>query len=132
MAGALGAASCAFVGSGDLDSFHQVKQFIKVKGAFYTGSRRGRDVCQALFRSYKDVYRGLKKAYIGANLDRFKQKHIKYVQMENSKELNRIREQIIKGGLQIVEGGSGGPNLGKYQHPGGRHPYADHPQRSDL
>ncbi len=31
MAGTLGAASCAFVGSGLFDSFHQVKQCIQVK-----------------------------------------------------------------------------------------------------
>ncbi len=34
MAGALGAASCAFVGSGLMDSFHQINNFIKVTQSF--------------------------------------------------------------------------------------------------
>jgi xylulokinase len=72
MAGALGAASCAFVGSGVLDSFQQVNRFIKVKKNF-TPDSSVEALYQDLFRSYKDVYHGLKKAYIAANLDRFRQ-----------------------------------------------------------
>ena len=72
MAGALGAASCAFVGSGLLDSFHQINQFIDVRKT-YTPDPSVEDLYRDLFHSYKDVYRGLKKAYITANLERFKQ-----------------------------------------------------------
>ena len=72
MAGALGAASCAFVGSGLLDSFHQINKFIKVTQS-YNPDPSVKDLYMDLFSSYKDVYRGLKKAYIAANLERFKQ-----------------------------------------------------------
>lgn len=72
MAGALGAASCAFVGSGLMDSFHQIYKFIKVTQSFHPDpSLEG--LYKDLFSSYKEVYRGLKKAYIAANRERFKQ-----------------------------------------------------------
>ena len=70
MAGALGAASCAFVGSGHYNSFHQVNQFIEVKKSFRPDPSL-EELYTKLFHSYKDVYRGLKKAYIRANLERF-------------------------------------------------------------
>jgi xylulokinase len=72
MAGALGAASCAFVGSGLLDSFHEINKFIKVSKSF-NPDPSVEALHTDLFRSYQDVYRGLKKAYITANLERFKQ-----------------------------------------------------------
>jgi len=73
MAGALGAASCAFVGSGQFNSFHQIKQIIEVKKSFTPDSSLEK-LYTGLFHSYQDVYRGLKRAYIDANLERFNQK----------------------------------------------------------
>jgi xylulokinase len=70
MAGALGAASCAFVGSGLFDSFSQVNQFIEVERSF-TPDPSLEELYAKLFHSYKDIYRGLRKAYITANLERF-------------------------------------------------------------
>jgi len=70
MAGALGAASCAFVGSGHFDSFHQIRQFIEVQNS-YTPDPSLTIMYTKLFHSYQDIYKGLKKAYIKANLERF-------------------------------------------------------------
>jgi xylulokinase len=73
MAGALGAACCAFVGSGHLDSFHEINRFFEVRDTYHPdpsfAALYGR-----LFTSYKQVYLGLRKAYVRANLDRFSQK----------------------------------------------------------
>jgi len=71
MAGALGAASCAFVGSGLFDSFQQVNRCIEIKDTYYPDPSL-KELYAKLFLSYKDIYRGLKKAYIVANLERFK------------------------------------------------------------
>jgi len=73
MAGALGAASCAFVGSGIFSDFQQVNQFIRVQKTFSPDPGKAEQYDQ-LFQSYKLVYKGLKKAYIRANLDRFNEK----------------------------------------------------------
>jgi len=75
MAGALGAASCAFVGSGHFDSFHQVNQFIEVERSF-TPDPSLEELYAKLFQSYKDIYRGLKRAYTDANLERFNGKQV--------------------------------------------------------
>jgi len=72
MAGALGAASCAFVGCGIIQDFHQVKQFIEVRNS-YSPDPALEELYDHLFQSYKDVYKGLKKAYLRANLKRFNQ-----------------------------------------------------------
>ena len=72
MAGALGAASCAFVGSGQFDTFHRMRDFIKVTHTFAPDPSRT-DLYTSLFNSYRDIYRGLKKPYIRANLERFNQ-----------------------------------------------------------
>lgn len=72
MAGALGAAACAFVGSGRFDSFHQVNDLIRITH-HYTPNRSVQDLYSKLFSSYKEIYRGLKKAYMNANLERFNQ-----------------------------------------------------------
>ena len=71
MAGALGAASCVFVGAGVYDGFGDVNKFIHVKETFRPdpGSK---EVYREIFKSYKNVYSGLRKAYIEANLERFK------------------------------------------------------------
>jgi xylulokinase len=70
MAGALGAAACAFVGSGHFDSFHDINRFIEVKDCF-TPDPALAELYRDLFRSYKNVYRSLKKTYIEANFERF-------------------------------------------------------------
>jgi len=71
MAGALGAATCAFVGSGHFTSFQQVGQCIRVKERFIPDPSC-HEIYDRLFRSYKQVYRGLKMAYVDANRDRFR------------------------------------------------------------
>ena len=70
MAGALGAAACVFTGSGIFQEFHDFNQFIEVKNKFIPDPSLG-DLYRKLFQSYKNVYRGLKKAYIDANFERF-------------------------------------------------------------
>ena len=70
MAGAFGAAACAFVGSQIYNDFHNINQFIEVRKTF-TPDPSLKEVYDTLFHSYKDVYKGLKKAYIRANLERF-------------------------------------------------------------
>jgi xylulokinase len=72
MAGALGAASCAFVGSGHYASFQQIRQFTEVKNTFQPDPSLY-ELYTKLFHSYQDIYRGLKKPYIHANLERFSQ-----------------------------------------------------------
>ena len=72
MAGALGAASCAFVGSGLFESFQMIRQFINVNNTFEPDPSLNK-LYTKLFHSYQDIYRGLKKAYIHANLERFSQ-----------------------------------------------------------
>ena len=72
MAGALGAAACAFVGNQVYDDFHQINQFITVRNTFKPDPSSG-EIYDRLFQSYKDVYKGLRKAYIRANLERFNQ-----------------------------------------------------------
>ncbi len=72
MSGALGAASCAFVGSGHFDSFHQIKQIIKQNKSF-SPDPSVKELYSDMFKSYKDIYKGLKRAYTDANLERFKQ-----------------------------------------------------------
>jgi sugar (pentulose or hexulose) kinase len=70
MAGALGAASCAFVGSGMFKDFHQINQCIKVRNTYHPDHSNS-ELYSQLFKSYKQVYSGLRKAYIRANLERF-------------------------------------------------------------
>jgi len=73
MSGALGAAACAFVGSGIFQDFHQVNQCMEVQNTFSPDSLHS-EMYNHLFQSYKDVYKGLEKAYLRANLKRFNQK----------------------------------------------------------
>ena len=70
MAGAIGAASCAFVGSGIYKNFSDVNNFIEIKEHFLPDQANAA-IYDALFKSYKNVYSGLRKAYIEANLNRF-------------------------------------------------------------
>jgi xylulokinase len=70
MAGALGAAACVLVGSGVFRDFNDINRFIEVKQTFSPDPTL-RDVYDPLFQSYKNIYMGLKKAYIEANFERF-------------------------------------------------------------
>lgn len=70
LAGALGAAACAFVGNGSYKNFSEVHKYIEVKESFFPDPKT-REVYDALFLSYKNVYSGLRKAYIKANSVRF-------------------------------------------------------------
>jgi len=70
MAGALGAAACVFVGSGLFRDFNDINRFIQVRHS-YSPDPSLAGLYGELFTSYKNVYSGLKKAYIQANLKRF-------------------------------------------------------------
>ena len=72
MAGTVGAACCVFVGSQVYSDFHHINQFITVRKTFTPDSSK-KKIYDPLFQSYKDVYKGLKKAYVRANLERFNQ-----------------------------------------------------------
>jgi xylulokinase len=74
MSGALGAASCAFVGSGLYSTFQDVRPFIEVRNRFEPDPSLY-PLYTKLFHSYQEVYRGLKNAYIQANLERFNQEN---------------------------------------------------------
>jgi len=72
MAGALGAASCAFVGTGLMDSFHRIRASIKVQHTF-TPDPSLSALYSGLFLTYQDIYKALRRPYIRANLERFRQ-----------------------------------------------------------
>lgn len=73
MAGALGAATCAFVGSKVFKEFQDISRCIEVRSTFQPDPSQ-KKIYDTLFSSYKDVYHGLRKAYIRANLERFSKK----------------------------------------------------------
>lgn len=70
MAGAIGAAMCAFVGSGVFNDFDSVKKMISVS-ASYKPQAEHEEIYSTLFERYKDLYKSLKKVYIKANHQRF-------------------------------------------------------------
>jgi xylulokinase len=70
MAGALGAASCVFVGSGYFKDFNDINQIIQVKKT-YTPDLNQKIIFDHLFENYKNIYAALKKTYIKANMHRF-------------------------------------------------------------
>ncbi len=69
-AGALGGAITALIGLGVLKDFSDAKRFVKIKKV-YKPDEKNKKIYGDLFRSYKDVYYGLKKAYKRANSGRF-------------------------------------------------------------
>ena len=73
ISGTLGAASCAMVGSGVLQSFKDINQFIQAKDLFIP-NEENKGIYDKLFASYKGVYKSLRKEYIKANLERFNTK----------------------------------------------------------
>jgi xylulokinase len=72
MAGAIGAAMCAFVGAGVYKGFESVKNMISVTDSF-TPREEHEAIYRQLFERYKDLYGSLKEVYIKANHQRFNQ-----------------------------------------------------------
>jgi xylulokinase len=68
-AGTMGAASCVFVGCGYFKTFNDINRIIKVK-KIYTPDPLLSVTFDLLFRSYKNVYSGLRNAYKIANTER--------------------------------------------------------------
>lgn len=68
--GALGAAIIALIGLGEIKGFEEAYKFVKVEKTYRPRSANF-DVYDKLFMSYKDIYKGLKKAYERANTSRF-------------------------------------------------------------
>ena len=69
-AGALGAAIIALIGLGELKGFEEAKHFVK-ESKTYRPNFNNATIYNKLFESYKDIYKGLKKAYKKANSKRF-------------------------------------------------------------
>ncbi len=69
-AGTLGAAACAFVGSGQFDGFQALERFVRVRRNFQPDPGL-EDFFDEQYRAYREVYRGLRRAYHLANHQRF-------------------------------------------------------------
>ena len=72
MAGAMGAAACAFIGNGTYSGFKEMCRLLEVNSRFIPDPELY-SMYSELFSSYKDIYKDLRKAYIKANLKRFNQ-----------------------------------------------------------
>lgn len=70
MAGAIGAAMCAFVGSGIFKSFDSVNKIVTRDKVFEPDSTNF-EIYDKLFNDYKNIFKSLKKTYIKANGNRF-------------------------------------------------------------
>ena len=70
MAGAIGAAMCAFVGSGIYKRFEEVNKIVK-KNKVFSPDPENFEIYNKLFMDYKNIYRSLKGTYINANNKRF-------------------------------------------------------------
>jgi xylulokinase len=70
MAGAIGAAMCAFVGDGVFAGFSEVDKLVKPTGSFIPNSGH-KEIYDELFTNYKDIYNSLKTTYQKANSKRF-------------------------------------------------------------
>lgn len=70
MAGAIGAAMCAFVGAGVFEDFTSVDRIVKPTKTF-SPNTENKDIYDELFINYKDIYNSLKKTYQRANSKRF-------------------------------------------------------------
>jgi len=70
MAGTIGAAMCAFVGSGVFKSFSEVDKIIR-PAVVFTPDVKNKTIYNELFSNYKDIYHSLKKTYRKANTKRF-------------------------------------------------------------
>ncbi|MDO8951565.1 MAG: FGGY-family carbohydrate kinase, partial [Draconibacterium sp.] len=70
MAGTIGAAMCAFVGSGVFHSFSEVNKIVKPATVF-TPELKNKPIYNDLFSNYKDICHSLKGTYQRANSKRF-------------------------------------------------------------
>ncbi len=70
MAGAIGAAMCAFVGEGIFADFTEVDKLVKPVDSF-TPNPDNEEIYNELFLNYKDIYNSLKTTYQKANSKRF-------------------------------------------------------------
>lgn len=71
MAGAIGGAMCAFVGSGIFDEFSAVQDIVGTNKEFLSNPENF-EVYDALFLDYKSIYASLKTTYEDSNSKRFK------------------------------------------------------------
>jgi xylulokinase len=70
MAGAIGAATVAFVGCGLFKDFSEASELIKVDKVF-TPQPDNQEIFNGLFKTYKAIYANLKQTYKNINLKRF-------------------------------------------------------------
>ncbi|HSO85411.1 MAG TPA: FGGY-family carbohydrate kinase [Draconibacterium sp.] len=70
MAGAIGAAMCAFVGLGVFDSFSAVNKMVQ-PAAVFNPDVKNKSIYDELYSNYKDIYHSLKGTYKKANSKRF-------------------------------------------------------------
>jgi len=70
MAGAIGAAACAFVGSGIFSNFAEVSARIHVDKVFMPHPDK-QEIFASLFKTYKAIYSDLKQTYRKINVKRF-------------------------------------------------------------
>ncbi len=70
MAGAIGGAMCAFVGSGLFADFTSVNKIVKADKTFHPNPEN-KNIYDELFVNYKDIYNSLKGTYNRANSKRF-------------------------------------------------------------
>ncbi len=70
MAGAIGAATCAFVGAGVFKDFSETSEFIHVDKVFVPQPEK-KEVFDTLFKTYQEIYFSLRKTYKNINLSRF-------------------------------------------------------------
>lgn len=70
MAGALGVAMCAFVGSGSFDGFSSVQDVVHEYKTFHPNPQNF-EIYDGLFKDYKNLYASLKPAYKKSNTNRF-------------------------------------------------------------
>jgi xylulokinase len=69
-AGALGAAITALIGLGEVKSFSEARGYVRAAET-YRPNRNNREIYDKLFQNYKEIYKGLKKAYKNINSERF-------------------------------------------------------------
>ena len=69
-AGAVGAAIVALIGLGQLDSFREAKKFV-VEAKTYRPNEANKAIYDEMFRTYRRLYKSLKKTYKVTNSKRF-------------------------------------------------------------
>ena len=69
-AGALGCAIIALIGLGELKSFSDARDFVKITKT-YVPNARNADIYNPLFKTYKAIYKNLASTYKAANSKRF-------------------------------------------------------------